>query len=230
MAEKYIIIGAGGYAGTILSVFEDCIDAGMDYDVLGYIVEAQYGRSGILIDDKPILGDFEWLAKHKDEVVAVSAIGYSTVRRHLVHLAQEYGVRFGSIIHPSVIHTRRITVGKDVTITAGNIITNHVRIGDHVTIGPACTIGHNTVLKDFVSVMHGSNVSGNVILNEGCFIGAGATIVEKKTIGAWSVIGAGSVVVTDVPPYTVVVGNPAKVVKILNKDEIFAYKKTQGAL
>ncbi len=213
MTEKFVIIGAGGYAGTVLSIFEACIDAGMNYDVLGYIVEAQYGHPGILINDKPILGNFDWLAKHANEVLTISAVGDSTLRRRLVSLAQNSGVRFSSIIHPSVIHTHRLTLGKDVTIHAGCILTNHVHIYDHVTIGPACTIGHHTVLKDFASVMHGSHVSGNVTLNEGCFVGVGTSIIEEKTVGAWSVIGAGSVVITDVPPNTIAVGNPAKVVK-----------------
>jgi sugar O-acyltransferase (sialic acid O-acetyltransferase NeuD family) len=220
MENQYVIIGAGGHAGTILSIFEACIDAGMDYDVLGYIVESQCGYPGTIINEKPILGDFAWLAEHKNEVKAVSGVGYSTLRRRLVLLAKNRDVQFGNIIHPSVIHTRRLAMGKDVTVDAGSIISNHVHIGDHVMIGPACSIGHNTVLKDFASVMHGSNISGDVILGEGCFVGVGTNIIEKRTIGALSVIGAGSVVVDDVPPYTVVAGNPAKFVKTLSKDEI----------
>lgn len=216
MTEKFVIIGAGGYAGNVLNIFEACIDAGKDYEVLGYLVEAQYGHPGTFINDKPILGGLDWLAKHANEVLAVSAVGDSILRRRLVFLAQDYGVRFGSIIHPSVIHPRNLTMGKDVTILAGCIINNQVHIGNHVTIGPGCNIGHDTALEDFASVMNGSKVSGNVILNEGCYIGVGTSIIEKKTIGAWSVIGAGSVVITDVPPYTTVVGVPAKIIKTRN--------------
>jgi acetyltransferase-like isoleucine patch superfamily enzyme len=55
-----------------------------------------------------------------------------------------------------------------------------------------------------------------LLIKKGTFIGYRAIIVENcRMIGEWSVIGAGSVVTTDVPPYAVVAGNPAKVVRFL---------------
>ncbi len=54
-------------------------------------------------------------------------------------------------------------------------------------------------------------------IKEGAWIGAGAILLFGVTIGKMSVVAAGSVVVKDVPPYTVVAGNPAKVIKKLKK-------------
>ena len=54
-------------------------------------------------------------------------------------------------------------------------------------------------------------------IEDGVFIGTGVTITPRVKIGKWSVIGAGSVILKDVPPYTVVVGNPQRIIKSLEK-------------
>ncbi len=56
-------------------------------------------------------------------------------------------------------------------------------------------------------------VGGGVIIEDDCWIGAGAIILNGITIGKGSVVGAGSVVTKDVPPYTIVAGNPARKIK-----------------
>ena len=50
------------------------------------------------------------------------------------------------------------------------------------------------------------------VLREGCSIGANATIVCGHTLGEYCMVGAGSVVTRDVPPYALVVGNPARII------------------
>ncbi len=57
-----------------------------------------------------------------------------------------------------------------------------------------------------------------VLIKKGAWIGAGATILPGVTVGKYAIVGAASVVTKDVPNYVVVVGNPAKVVKMLDKD------------
>lgn len=54
-----------------------------------------------------------------------------------------------------------------------------------------------------------------VIIKNNAWIGTGAIIMPNITVGEFSIIGAGSVVTKDVPPYTVVAGVPAKVIRTL---------------
>ncbi len=219
MKRRFAIIGAGGFAREVLDIFEACEDAGQDYEVLGYLVEAQYGLPGTLINDKPILGGFDWLTEHASEVEVICAVGDPVVRKRLVARSQDCGARFGNIIHPSAVLTRRVTMGEGIVITAGCIFTNQIRIGNHVHVNLHCTIGHNAALEDFTTLGPGVHVSGWVTLGEGCYVGSGAVIIDRKSAGAWSVVGAGAVVISDVPPYSTVVGIPAKVIRTMEPGE-----------
>lgn len=53
----------------------------------------------------------------------------------------------------------------------------------------------------------------------GAWIGAGSSILPGLTVGEYAIVGAGSIVTKDVPPYAVVVGSPAKVVRYLDKNK-----------
>ena len=55
------------------------------------------------------------------------------------------------------------------------------------------------------------------LVKKGASIGSGATLLCGITVGEYAIVGAGSVVTKDVPPHSVVVGNPAKVLKLLSK-------------
>lgn len=58
-----------------------------------------------------------------------------------------------------------------------------------------------------------------VLIKKGAWIGAGATILPGVCVGKYAIVGAGSVVTKDVPDYAVAVGNPAKVIRILDKNK-----------
>ena len=56
-------------------------------------------------------------------------------------------------------------------------------------------------------------MAGNVQVGEGTQIGIGASVIQGVKIGKWAMIGAGSVIISDVPDFAVVVGNPGKIIK-----------------
>lgn len=58
-----------------------------------------------------------------------------------------------------------------------------------------------------------------IVIEDDCWLGYGATVLDGVTIGQGSVIGAGAVVTKDIPPYSVAVGVPAKVISQRNKDQ-----------
>lgn len=90
---------------------------------------------------------------------------------------------------------------------------NYVRIGDNVWIAPNVGIyaaGHPLDVEDRIA---GEEYAFPVTIEDNVWIGGGVSIIGGVTIGRNSVVAAGSVVIRDVPPDTLVAGNPARVVR-----------------
>ena len=118
------------------------------------------------------------------------------------------GVKIGSQTHIArgVILDERnpelIEIGKGVAITSGVMILCHQRDLSNYKVG--------------MYAMHCLFKQGKVVIEDGAHIGIGAIILPGVTIGKGAVIGAGSVVTKDIPPYSLAVGVPAKVIKTFN--------------
>lgn len=207
-----VILGAGGFARETLDVVDAINAVSPTWDVLGFIVDSQYGQPGTIINDRPILGDFSWLEAHRDTYV-VCGVGAPETKLRMINRLAHLNIRYASLIHPSVLKTRWMQVGQGVVITAGCVLSNSIKIHDHVHLNPNCTIGHDVILGSFVSVAPAAVISGNVELGEGVYFGTGAKVIQKKTVGQWSIVGAGAVIISDIPDNVTVVGVPARVIK-----------------
>jgi acetyltransferase-like isoleucine patch superfamily enzyme len=98
--------------------------------------------------------------------------------------------------------------------------TDLLTIEDKVGIGPRVTIIiHSDPYPSPLQKIYPKKALP-VYIKRGAWIGAGAIILQGVTIGECSLVAAGAVVTKDIPPYTMVAGIPAKVVKILNKNQI----------
>ncbi|MEN8241872.1 MAG: acetyltransferase [Chloroflexota bacterium] len=211
--QKIVILGAGGHAREVLDVVEAINAEKPSLQMLGFIVEPGYQKPGTWINDLPVLGHFDWLEENQYQVKVVCGVGFSAPRYRVVQKAEQLGVEFVNLIHPTALLTRWVTLGSGVIITAGCILTNQITIGNHVHLNRRSNISHDNLLEDFVTVSPGANLSGNVTLKQGSFIGTGASIIEGKTVGAWSRIGAGAAVIEDIPDNVTAVGVPAEVVE-----------------
>ncbi|EJB2767684.1 acyltransferase [Enterococcus faecalis] len=114
---------------------------------------------------------------------------------------------------------KNITLGKNVFINSGT----HFQDQGGIVIGDGVFIGHNVVLATINHDLFPKNKRKNhyvpIVLKNNVWIGSNATITSGVTIGEWSVVAAGAVVTKDVPPYTVVGGVPARVLKSIDKEE-----------
>lgn len=92
---------------------------------------------------------------------------------------------------------------------------SHIDIGSNVSIGAGTQVmagGHSFSDPD-TPVIHQERIHQGVTIGDNVWIGSGAKILDGVTIGRDSIIGAGSVVGRDVPEWTVVLGNPARVIQ-----------------
>lgn len=93
-----------------------------------------------------------------------------------------------------------------------------------IEIGDGSLIGHNVVLAtinhDLRPAYNRKNHYKPVKIGRYVWIGSNSTILPGITVGDWAVIGAGSVVTKDVESFTIVAGNPARVIRRLTEEEI----------
>ena len=104
------------------------------------------------------------------------------------------------------------------TVIGEGLVIHHVTglvLNNKVVIGKNVTLKHNTTIGNKES-LEGEDL-GSPVIGDNVLIGPHTIIIGPITIGNNAIIGAGSVVVKDVLPYTVVAGNPAKVIHVLNK-------------
>ena len=102
---------------------------------------------------------------------------------------------------------------------------NYVRIGDNVWIAPNVGIyaaGHPLDVEDRIG---GEEYAFPVTIGDNVWIGGSVTIIGGVTIGRNAVVAAGSVVIRDVPPDTLVAGNPARVIRKLGPADKLKYRR-----
>lgn len=118
-----------------------------------------------------------------------------------------------NLIDRSASIPRALEAGHGLYINSGCSIGAGVQFKEFVSINRGANIGHHAYLEKFVSIGPGANIGSMVRINKGVFIGAGATVLHEITIGENAVIAAGAVVTQNVPPHSLVAGNPARIMK-----------------
>ncbi|KAK1253549.1 hypothetical protein MKX07_001626 [Trichoderma sp. CBMAI-0711] len=110
-----------------------------------------------------------------------------------------------------------ISIGNDVVIGRNCTINDvcEVRIGDNCVLGPNVSIFTASLPIDPKKRQGGQGPQQGrpIVIEQDCWIGGGAIILPGRTIGKGSTVGAGSIVTKDVPPFTIVAGNPARVLR-----------------
>lgn len=130
-----------------------------------------------------------------------------------VQIREGVSVGEGCIISKDVYLDHAVTIGDRCKIQNSVSVYNGVTIGNDVFVGPNACFTNDKVPRAF-------NADWSITptrLEDGCSIGANATIVCGITIGEYAMVAAGSVVTKSVPPYTLVMGNPARAVARIDK-------------
>jgi len=118
-------------------------------------------------------------------------------------------------------HNSRIWSAKNIKIGNRVLISHNCNIFDNDT-HPLDPIARHRQYVDIITTGHPKEIDlreEEVVIEDDVLIGANATVLKGVTLGKACIVGTGSLVTRDVPPYTVVAGNPARVVKELPYSE-----------
>lgn len=132
-----------------------------------------------------------------------------------------YAVKQGMVRIPWSVDVfcpnRKMVLGNRVQFGPNCIINTDVRIGDSVLFAKNVSlIGRNEHRYDIVGKTiwdSPRNDKSEIVIEHDVWVGHGAIVLSGVTVGTGSVIAAGAVVTRDIPPYSIVAGNPAKILK-----------------
>ena len=127
-------------------------------------------------------------------------------------------------IAPGAVVTGDVTLEKDVNIWYGAVLRGDnggIFVGEGTNIQDNCVVHEKTVIGKFCTVGHGAIVHGCTV-GDGCMIGMGAIVLTGAVLGDNCLVGAGAVVTgkTNAPAGSLLLGNPAKVIKPVTEEQI----------
>lgn len=170
-------------------------------------------------DQFPILGKTVDLPKFLEDENNVFFIAYvgmqkeEEVYRKIISLNIPTN-RFATLIHPTAIIPRGMCkIGNGVLMASLSQLSPDTTLENNSIMLANSFLGHDSTLKRFGHIASNATVGANVEIGRACHIGTNCTIREKVKIGDFSLIGSGSVVLNDVDKNSIVVGNPARLLR-----------------
>ena len=141
---------------------------------------------------------------------------FNFIRTRLLSLVLPFGRHNKVQSNVYVGSGRNISIGSYCQINQ-NVRMIDVSLGDYVMLAPNVQLlggkVHNFSSLDTPMVLQGETYKGPIIVEDDVWIGINAIILPGVRIGKGAIVGAGAVVTKDVAPYTIVVGNPAKMIR-----------------
>ncbi|MBI3941455.1 MAG: acetyltransferase [Chloroflexi bacterium] len=204
---KLLILGNRIFAEEVADLVSDI----PDFQLAGFVANMEPYEPGATLLGYPVYW-IDDLTRFDDSYRAVCSLT-TNKRSFFIEQAQERGMRFATVIHPTARVSRTATIGEGTIISAGVLIAAHVEIGRHVVVNRGAMIGHHTTIGDLTHIAPGANIAGEVSVGRYSWVGMGAIVLERRAIGERAIIGAGSVVNHDVPDRVKVLGSPARVVE-----------------
>lgn len=158
----------------------------------------------------------------KDKVEAVVANGTPKNRKKMADVLRQAGIPLVNLIDPSAIISPSAIIPRKGTI-----------VRPYASISSDAVVGENTLIQPYVHISHDVHIGANSVfsanvslggklrIGEECYFGMGAVIREELTIGPRAMIGMGAVVLHDVDCDSVMVGNPAHLLRKSKTGEVF---------
>lgn len=185
--------------------------------LLGRIVVFSFAKGhleGQILDQTPQISKQNSSFIHSHALVESDRIGPDTRIWAFAHVMPGAIIGSGCNICDHTYIDEEVVIGDRVTIKAGVYVIDGMRVEDDVFIGPLASFSNDRFPRSRQPFQRETMVIGR-----GASIGAGAIFLPGVSVGEGAMVGAGSVVTKNVPPFTVVVGNPARVIREVSEAE-----------
>ena len=214
--KTLLIIGAGGLGKEVVDILQSS-PQGAEYD-LAFVDDVIPPNT--IVHGVRVLGNSSILCEVSPESTDICvAVGSPSIRRTLIEKIEGYGLSFATVIDPSALIRSSAVLETGVIISARVFVSCNTVVGSHAVINPCALVGHDVVIGRYAVVGGGASLSGGSRIGEGGTIGAGASVLYNTVVGDWATVGMGAVVYAFVENGITVIGNPARVLPVMRKNE-----------
>lgn len=199
MSKKLAIIGASGHGKVIA-----------DIALLNEYSDIIFLDDNVSVKECagfPVVDTIQNANKYSNRDFIV-AIGNNRIRKKITVGLKT--VRLASLIHPSAIVSRRVSIGPGTVVMANAVINSDVTIGEGCIVNTSSSIDHDCKLGDYCHLSPGVRLAGNVVIGDNCWMGIGVSVINDILIGDKVFVGAGGAVVSDLLKSGQYIGIPAK--------------------
>jgi sugar O-acyltransferase (sialic acid O-acetyltransferase NeuD family) len=211
-----VVIWGAGDQGELVKFIFDCYP---EVRVRAFLVEDPDHAGTDLLGVPVLHATQETLERLRKEGVThgIASMGNNLLRQQRSEQLESLGFEIANAIHPSAYLPPDLKLGTGVFVDSMSNFSIGSVIGNNVLISITVTIGHHVTIEDNVWISAGAVICARSHLGKNVHIGPGAITVPKNYghlhIGDGAHVGAGALVLEDVPPNTMVVGSPAKVIR-----------------
>jgi sugar O-acyltransferase (sialic acid O-acetyltransferase NeuD family) len=217
MKDKIYILGVGRNTPVYIDLAEIC-----GYEVSG-LVHYNNDRAGEDVHGYAIVCSTDDLLQREtlEGLNFALSMGDNKLRRSIAEAIRRKGGKTPSLINPKSYISKFVKIGDGVIVHANASVQADVIIGDDSVISFNADIAHNSRIDEGCFIAGGVILGSYTHMKRMSFIGVGVVIISGKVdvIGEQSFIGAGSVVTKSVDNFSILSGNPARVIGKTSDDE-----------
>lgn len=212
--KRVIIFGAGGHGKVLADV---AMRSGLS--VAGFVDDRLALRmvAGLEI---PVLGNRAWLlGQSRERFCCALGIGDNLTRMRIGEFLQNEGFELARLISPFAAVAASATIAAGVAVMAGAVINPLANLGEGALVNSGAIVEHDVKVGRYASLQPNSALGGAVEIGELAQVAISATVLPCLRIGCRSTLGAGSVATRSIPDDVIAYGIPARVQRVLQKDE-----------
>lgn len=217
--QKIVILGGPGDGLVILEAIRQCAAAGQPVEAVGFLNDGL--PKGSTFKNLPVFGPLTDWPELPDDVVFYAALRKLKEMPQRCALIEGLGIpaeRWTTIIHPTAILSGDVKPGYGSYIAAYAVIQPEVDLGNFISIRAGSNIGHNCRMENFAGLGAEVCMCGGSSVGRGAVVTSGSILGNNVHVGAFSIISMGTPVPRSVPEFSLVMGNPGRVIQSLKED------------